>query len=476
MNEASASPKGSIEKLKRTKIIATLGPSTNSYEHVIKMLEAGVNGFRLNFSHGAYEDHAQFIHWVRKASTEVGKPVSIIQDLQGPKLRLGDFDDIFPVQKNKEFVLEFNANYRETGALPMLYDLSKKVKPGERILLSDGRIKTVVTNVRQGLVYLKAMNEGILVRRKGINLPDTDLGGDILTPKDKKDIAFGSEQEIDYVALSFVQHADDIKKLKRILHNHNSNSKVIAKIETKAATENIDEIIDESDAIMIARGDLALETLTESVPIIQRSIIGKCLEKGKISIVATQMLASMTKELEPTRAEVSDVATAVIVGADCVMLSDETASGDWPIQSIEMMRRIIFYTQENTPLKPVFFNSQSPSLSNAVSSAILDLTHRVEAKAIVAITRTGSSARAIAAQRPNVPIIIVTSDLSVARKLAIVYGGFIYLREETEKAAFKLTEWLYQKQVFKKDDIIVVASNQYPDKFIGMDTIKVRKF
>ncbi len=475
MTQTDQAPKVPLKNFKRTKMIATLGPVSSDYEMIRSMIVSGVNGFRLNFSHGTLAEHAAQIKNVRQASAELHKPVAIIQDLQGPKMRLGDFDDIIPVKKGQELVLVYDADYRKTGHIPTQFDLSKKVKRGERLLIADGRLKTVISSVQKGKVYITCDNAGVLTRRKGINLPDTDMGGDIITTKDREDIVFGAEHKVDYVALSFVQTAEDIAKLRRILSLYNSKAAVIGKIETRAATENLDEIISASDAVMIARGDLALETATEAVPVLQRAIIGKCLQQGRISIVATQMLASMSEELEPTRAEVSDVATAVIVGADCVMLSDETASGKHPLEAVKVMKRIILYTQEHSPLKPVFFDQAASSVQSAISSTIITLAGRVGAKAIVTVTDSGRTALGIAMYRPSVPIIVVTPFAQTAQKLAIMYGGKIFVRPPSETAAQHLTDWLRSHAVFKAGDVIVSALGIYPDRIGGADTIKVRK-
>ena len=271
--------------------------------------------------HDEHEEREQQIGWIRKASKAYGKPVAIIQDLQGPKIRLGDFDGIINVLAGQHLVFGYKADYANTGVIPTQYDLSKKVKRGEPLYLYDGKIKTIVSSVSGGKVHVRAENDGILIKRKGINVPDTDFGGDIITAKDKKDIAYGSTADIDYVALSFVQTAQDIVSLRRMLKNLGSNAKIIAKIETKRGVEELESIAKEADALMVARGDLAIETTPESVPIIQRQIIELGLKYAKPTVVATQMLASMTEAPEPTRAEVSDVATAVLLGADAVMLA-----------------------------------------------------------------------------------------------------------------------------------------------------------
>lgn len=476
MNVTTSAPKTALNQFKHTKILATVGPATDSYETILDMVKSGVNGFRLNFSHGDYDERTQQIKWIRKASQEHGKPVAILQDLQGPKIRLGDFDGMVSVRAGQELVLVYGQPYQEGGPLPVQYDLSQKVKRGETILLYDGKIRGVITSVRPANheISIKIANEGVLVQRKGINLPETDLAGDIITKKDRQDIVYGAEADIDYVALSFVQTAEDIKELKRLLKNLGSEAKVITKIETKAALDNLEDIVKESDGVMVARGDLATETLPESVPVWQREIIRLCLQHSKISIVATQMLASMMEQPEPTRAEVSDVATAVIVGADAVMLSDETAVGRYPIEAINIMRRIIMYTQSNATVSARFTVEHEYTLNEAIAASIIELAKQVKAVAIVAETKTGATARAIAGWRPKVPIIAVTSETRVAQQLALLYGAKSYIRPDDKLAATKLTDWLREKSIFKKEDTVVMASGRYPGTPGSTDTIKVR--
>lgn len=467
-------PRVPLSEFKRTKIIATVGPSTSSYEGVFGLIKSGANGIRLNFSHGTYEEREDQIAWIRKASAEIGKPVAIIADLQGPKVRVGDFEGIINIAKNEQLRFAYQSDYETTGIIPTQYDLAKHMKRGERLYLYDGKIRTTVTSVVEGVVYAKAENPGILIKRKGINLPDTDFGGDIITAKDRKDIAFASVRDIDYVALSFVQTAHDIQQLKKILKNLGSDAKVIAKIETPAAANNLEAVMQVTDAAMVARGDLALEVSPEAVPIIQRKIISLGLQYNKPTIVATQMLASMTEEPEPTRAEVSDVATAVLVGADAVMLSDETATGKYPHDAVKMMRRIIIYTQENAPVRPLFNLPPLEGRQAAISEAIIRLADKIRAKAIVAETRSGTTALSISVLRPVIPIIAVTSMSRTAQQMALYYGCLSYVRPDDPMAASKLTDWLRTKKIFKKGDMVVTASGKYPG-IVGMtDTIKVR--
>jgi pyruvate kinase len=464
-----------ISNFKRAKIVATYGPSTKDYDSVVKMIKAGANGIRLNFSHDNHDGHGHAIQLIRKASKELGKPVAIIQDLQGPKIRLGLFDGNYNIEKGQSFKLRYNADYDREQVLPTQYDLSKKVKRGERIFFCDGKIKTEVTLVKDGIVHVRAENNGVLASRKGINLPDTDFGGDIITTKDKEDIVFGASSDVDYVALSFVQTAEDIKHLKRLLANLGSQAKVIAKIETRAAVENIESIIDETDAVMVARGDLATETSVEEVPIIQRKIIRLGVQYAKPTIIATQMLASMVDNPEPTRAEASDVATAVLTGADALMLSDETASGKYPIEAIKMMKKIIRYTETHILEKTIMqWPEDNHTRQTAISKAVISLAYDVCALAIVPETKSGITALKIASYRPNLPIIAVTSSEKVAHQLSIVYGVKSFIRKDELFQATHLTEWLEKNKVLKKGDIVVIISGMHPGVVGTTDTIKVR--
>lgn len=474
MKQTFAAPNVPLENYKRTKIIATVGPATNSYAAITSLIDAGANGIRLNFSHGNHEERTEQIAWIRKASAKLGKPVAIIQDLQGPKIRLGDFDGIVNVTKGAGLTFSFKSDYEATGHLPTQYDLSLKVKRGERIYLYDGKVRVTVTSVREGIVHATAENDGILIKRKGMNLPDTNFGGDIITPKDRADLIYGSSQDIDYVALSFVQTADDIANLRTILQAMNSSASIIAKIETVAAVENIEAIVQEADVVMIARGDLAVETPFESVPVVQRQIIGLGQRYATPTIVATQMLASMTDNPEPSRAEVSDVATAVLVGADCVMLSDETANGKYPLEAVQTMKRVVLYTESNSPLSVAFPEYEDHSRQASISKAVVNLAENIEAKAIVVETKSGATVVDISSLRPSIPLIAVTSDARTAQQLAIVYNTKSYIRPVDPMAASKLTDWLRKQKVLHTGDVVVSALGRYPGVVGTTDTIKVR--
>lgn len=460
---------------KKTKILATLGPVSSNYEMIHSLIKTGANGLRLNCSHGTNEERAKLIKLIRKASKDLAKPVSILLDLQGPKVRLGDFDGVFPVQAGQHVRLGYKADYDRSGILPVQYDLSKKVKRGERLFLFDGRIRSTITSVKDGIVHIHIENDGVLIARKGINLPDTDFGGDIITKKDMEDLSFGSTQDVDIVALSFVQTAADIEQLRRKMSNLNFKAKVMAKIETKSAIENMQEIILASDMVMVARGDLAPEVSLESVPVHQRKIVELGIIHAKPVVVATQVLASMVDSPEPTRAEVNDIASAVIMGADCVMLSEETAVGKHPIKAVQTMKKVILYTEHHSPHLQINDSLLHENSRQAtICETVLHLADRLKATAIVAETKSGATALQIAARRPKMPIIAVTSDHRVAQQLAIAYSIKSYVRPDSRLAATKLTNWLKTNRVLDAGDTIVSASGQYPGVVGTTDTIKVR--
>lgn len=467
-----------VEEYKHTKIVATVGPATESYEKVKALLEAGANVIRHNYSHGGHDERIEQIEWVRRASKELGKPVAILQDLQGPKIRLGDFEDTISVAAGQELRFKYGADWLADGIIPIQYDLSLKVQRGQRLYLFDGKVRTTITNVKDGVVYARADNDGVLLKRKGMNLPDTDFGGDVITEKDKEDLAFGCTQDYDYVAMSFVHSAEDIEQIRGLIRGYGVDRKIIAKIETTFAIENLDSIMQATDAAMVARGDMAVEVDLESVPVVQRRIINLGLKYAKPTIVATQMLGSMTDMPEPTRAEVSDVATAVFLGADAVMLSEETAMGKYPIEAVKVMKRIIKFAQSNQDV--VGFNfvddiPKVPSRQLSISRAIIRLAESIKARAIVAETKSGATAINISSLRPDMPIIAVTDQQRTANQLALVFGVKSFVRPVSKTAAQSLTDFLQSEHVFDSGDIIVSASGQYPGVVGTTDTIKVRQ-
>ena len=470
---------------KRTKILATIGPATNSKEMIEKVIMAGANGCRLNCSHGSNEERDQQIKWIREAAEKKGKSVAILQDLQGPKIRLGMIrDNYLELKTGDEVVLESKEIEHDGGkTLPVQFNLAEKVKIGEPIFMFDGKIKTeVVEKVSDTAIKVKVLNDGVVMSKKGLNLPETDFGGDILTPKDLSDIEYGANCDYDYVSLSFVQSASDIEKLKQILLSYGSTAKVIAKIETKKAIEDedkLEDIVKAADGIMVARGDMAVEAGAEVVPIVQRKLIAMCRAHAKLCIVATQMLSSMVENPEPTRAEVSDVATAVIQGADTVMLSDETAMGKYPVETVEEMRKVIVYAQNHSKIAAI---SKQPTgdrseVYDAISYATARLAEQIEADMIVCQTASGVTATMMAAQRPNLPIITAASNQRVANQLALIYGNSAFCRPYSENYGYELAKELKKARRLKSSrgekDLFVVIVSGDKDK-AGTDTIKVR--
>jgi pyruvate kinase len=463
---------------KRTKILATLGPITSTPEMIKELITAGTNGFRLNFSHGDYAERDDQINWIREASKQNGKPVAILQDLQGPKIRLGMLNENMAVKKGDEIILDHAAEHNG-NVLPIQYNLAEKVKVGEPIYIFDGKVRTTVLEITsETAIKVRIENDGVLMSKKGINLPDTDFGGDILTPKDLKDIEYGLTKDIDFVALSFVQSVDDINNLRQILVAGGSHAQIIAKIETKAAIKDdvMEEIVKASDGIMVARGDLAVEAGAEVVPIVQRRLISLCRKHGKLSIVATQMMASMVDSPEPTRAEVSDVANAVIQGADSVMLSDETANGSYPLETVAAMKRVILYTQENVPVSPLHDYAVAKNVQlDAISTAAVSLAEQLGVDAIIAETKSGATAANIAGHRPNLPIISVTSEMSSAQQLGLNYANRSYVRPDAEEAGFDLFKELKADGLFGEGPAtVIIVSGQQPGIIGTTDTIKVR--
>ena len=468
--------------IKRTKILVTLGPATNSPEKIKALIEAGANGFRLNFSHGSYEERLDQIKWIRDASRQIGRPVAILQDLQGPKIRLGVLkDNHFDVKAGSEIVLDHAIQEHDGSAnLPIQYNLADKVKDGEPVYLFDGKIRGhMIERVSDTAIKVRIDNDGFLMSRKGLNLPDTDFGGDIITPKDMADIEFGADKDIDFVALSFIQSADDVNNLRQILVSQGSTAQIIAKIETKAAIEpeTLKEIVKAADGVMVARGDMAVETSAEIVPIVEREIIRLCRKYGKLSIVATQMMASMVDSPEPTRAEVSDVATAAILGTDVVMLSDETANGNYPVETVKMMANTVRYTQSRWPMNDMpIEEGKTNRRRNAIAHAAVEVAERVDADFIIAETKSGATAARIAALRPELPIIAVTPSPRVAQQLALSYATRSYVRDDEEHAGVNVAKELLTTGKYSNNGrlVVVVVSGRQPGATGGTDTLRVR--
>lgn len=459
---------------KQTKILASLGPASDSYKTVEALIDKGANGVRLNFSHGTHEEQGMRIKWARQASSKLNKPVAVVADLQGPKIRLGDLPpEGVELKFGHDVKFAYRADYPSTGILPIQYDLSKKVKVGETMFLWDGKLQAKVTKISGAVITAQILVGGTVTSRKGINLPDTDMGGDIITSKDLADVKYAASQECDYVALSFVQRAADIHRLRKYLRKLNSDMQIIAKIETPMALKYIDEIVQASDGVMVARGDLAIEAGAEVVPVMQRKITGLTRKHRKFVIIATQMLASMVDNPHPTRAEVSDVATAAITQVDCVMLSDETNNGKYPVEAVKTMKRILAYTEENMPVRAVYADQGEVAKRAPLSAAAVSLAHQLNATMLVAETKSGDTALNLSDMRPNIPIIVATPHPRVAQKLAIIYGCRSYYIKDTKWAATEALGLIEKEKRLVRGQTAVLVYGYGPEHGSLTDTIRV---
>lgn len=413
-----------MRRQRQAKIVATLGPATSSVPRIKEVFQAGADVFRFNFSHGTYEDHKRCCAIVRKIEKESGRPISILMDLQGPKLRIGKFGkESVRLQAGAPFRLDMLKEPGNTRRVSLPHpEVFDALVPGTDLLLDDGKIRLRVVLCDHAQIDTQVIIGGELSDHKGINIPEAILNVSSLTEKDHKDLRYGLELGVDWVALSFVQKSDDIAEVCKLVAGRAS---VMAKLERPQALDHLAEIIDLSDGIMIARGDLGIEFSPEEIPVLQKQIILACRQAGKPVVVATQMLDSMVHTPAPTRAEASDVATAIYDGADAVMLSAETAIGDYPVETVSIMDRIIRKAEQNH-----FYgyasqvNQKNPKLTtaDAISFAAAQAASAVSAAAIVSFTFSGSTALRAAHERPQVPIISITPKLETARKLALVWG------------------------------------------------------
>lgn len=411
-------------QLKRTKIVCTIGPSSWGEQTLRELARAGMNVARINMSHGTHAEKGSQIKLIRKISKELSKPIAIMADLQGPKLRCGNLDEKVEIKRGDTILLSSQPQEKE---MPMQIDLSPYVKKGEAMFLNDGLVELEVRNVSGKTIHTVAKNDGWVSSNKGANLPDTKLEGFSFTEKDRKDAEFAISSQVDYIAMSFVQTADDLKPLKDMIKNKKSRTKIIAKIEKKEAVNNLEAIIKLADGVMVARGDLAIETDASEVPLVQQQIIRLARQHYCPVIVATQMLESMTENPRPTRAEVSDVANAVLDQVDAVMLSSETANGKYPVETVKVMKSVILSVEEN-PIYSHAININWETLAkedvmfSAITSAAASLAYRVKAKLIVVATATGRTARVLSSFRPNAPIYAITHDALTSEQLTLVWG------------------------------------------------------
>lgn len=472
-----------MEQEKKVKIICTIGPATQEVNILVKLIEAGMDAARLNFSHGNYNLHRLWINNIRSASEIINKPIAVIQDLQGPKIRIGKVENsAVELIDGQTFIITTNElSVGNSSIVGTNYkDLIKEVKPGNTILLDDGYLVLLAEKVSDNEIITKVIKGGLLKDNKGIIIPGARSLAPAISKKDIEDLKFGLNNDIDIIAMSFVRSEKDIIELKAIIKAFNKSKPIIAKIERPEALERIDKIIDEADAIMIARGDLGLELPTEQVPLIQKDIIKKCNYFGKPVITATQMLESMIENPMPTRAEASDVANAVLDGSDCLMLSGETSIGRFPIDAVNYMKKIIITTEKVCQLKSEdFYNPpkvKSENIIDALAKASCVLAEQMEASGIVALTKSGDTAIHIAKYRPKLPIIALTSDLEVAKNMSIVWGIYSFVNDinQNEMNNFDfISDILLKCKILKKDDYVVLVAGLSDADFYNYNLLKV---
>ncbi len=450
----------------KTKIIATIGPASNNRAMLKKLILAGVNVVRLNFSHGSYEEHGDVIKMVRSLSREMNQPVGILLDLQGPKVRTGKLKDGEAVELKRNSTFKITSR-KVTGSSEIVSttykDLPGDVQAGDKILVDDGLIRLRVLSTDDDTVTCKVRVGGVLKENKGINLPGVQVSAPSLTEKDKKDLKFGIQNQVDYVALSFVRQAVDLEDIKKIIKRMGSDIPVIAKIEKPEAVDNIDAILAATDAVMVARGDLGVEMQHEKVPTIQKMIIQKAIAANKPVITATQMLESMHLNPIPTRAEASDVANAIMDGTDAVMLSGETASGKYPLEAVEMMRKIAIQVEQSQFLRYDITHATDHEniVTQAVAQSAVDIVRDVGAKAIIAFSISGSTSQYISKHRPSRTVYAFSPLLSVYNRLALVWGiapSLISNIQDTRKLMGAAENLLVRKGVIKKDDLVVIIT------------------
>ena len=450
----------------KTKIIATIGPSSSDINILKEMIIAGVDVVRLNFSHGEKEFHKQIIKNVRKISEELQAPICILQDLQGPKIRVGEIlNDSIELKDNEELKIVSKNVVGDSRVISIDNDVLYDIKSNERILIDDGKIELRVISSSKNEVLTKIIRGGILLPRKGINFPESNISVSSITEKDIEDLHFGLDNDVDWIALSFVRSEKDIKLLRKLIRERRKETRIIAKIEKPQAIKNIDKIIKASDGLMVARGDLGVEMPMESVPIHQKNIVNKCNKAFKPVIIATQMLESMVEQKTPTRAESNDVANAVLDGADAVMLSAESATGNYPIIAVKSMEKIISSVERST--SEIYYNfEKNKYLKNRVNESLITaacrLSKQINAKAIVSMTKSGFTAFRVSGNRPKAKIFIVTNDKNLGNIMNIVWGVRCIFYDKTENIDLTLENIeniLVENNHLKKDDKYIVTAS-----------------
>lgn len=453
--------------LRKTKIVCTIGPASESIDMLKKLINAGMNVARLNFSHGDHDEHAKRIENIRRASKELNKNVGILLDTKGPEIRTHDVENGevelvqgSTVRISMEEVL--GTKERISVTYPGLID---DVEIGSIILLDDGLIELKVTNIVDGEIVTEVINSGVLKNKKGVNVPGVRVNLPGITEKDAEDIIFGIEHDVDFIAASFVRRAQDVLEIRELLENHNGEHiQIIPKIENQEGVDNIDEILEVSDGIMVARGDLGVEIPAEDVPLVQKQLIKKCNQLGKVVITATQMLDSMQRNPRPTRAEASDVANAIFDGTDAVMLSGETAAGKYPVESVETMCNIAEKAETGLKYEEMLRSKRKESeqsITNAISQSVSHTALNLQASAIITSTESGFTARMISKYRPKSPIVAITSSDRVSRSLSLTWGVFPYVGERacsTDEMLKIAVEGALETGIVKHGDLVVITA------------------
>ena len=453
--------------MRKTKIICTMGPSTEKGDTLKKLIEAGMNVARMNFSHGDFDEHGGRLKSLRKYSKELGLPVAALLDTKGPEIRLGDFEaGRVELKEGQEFTLTARDILGTEKEVSITYkQLPKDVKPGSSILLDDGLIGLEVKEVSGDDIVCTVMNGGPVSNHKGVNVPGTDLSMDYLSEKDKADLIWGAENDVDFIAASFVREAADVIAIRDLLKAHGGEKiQIIAKIENEQGVRNIDGILEAADGIMVARGDMGVEIPCEEVPVVQKNLIKKANQAGKIVVTATQMLDSMIKNPRPTRAEATDVANAIYDGTVAIMLSGETAAGAYPVEALKTMVKIAERTEKDINYRRRFFENDrkaNPDVTDAICHATCTTALDLKAKAIISVTKSGRSAKMVSRYKPDCDIVACAMDEKVCRQLNLAWGVTPLLLDE-QKEVFDLFEEAVavaaKEKGLQKGDTVVITS------------------
>ena len=452
-----------INNIKKTKIVCTLGPASENEETLRELIKNGLNVCRLNFSHGSHEEHKGRMDLVKKLREELNMPTAILLDTKGPEIRTGKFDvpEVL-LEEGQTFTITMKDVMGNKEICTVSYKgLANDVKTGDTILIDDGLVGLTVKEVNGDDIVCEVQNSGIVKNHKGVNVPGVKVNLPAITEKDRSDIEFGIEQGIDFIAASFVRKVSDVLAIREILEENNAEHiKIISKIENQEGVENLDEIIEVSDGIMVARGDLGVEIPTEEIPVVQKLMIKKCNEAGKPVITATQMLDSMIRNPRPTRAEVTDVANAIYDGTDAIMLSGETAAGKYPVEAVKTMATIAKRAEETMRNRRDKIN-KSKNVTDAISYATCTTAMDLEAKAILSSTASGHTARMVSKFRPDCPIVATTSNESVRRQLALTWGVLPLMREKSaniDQVIVNSIEAAKTSNYVSKDDVVVITA------------------